>query len=202
MSKWRIEKKLWARGYRTIVGIDEVGYGCVAGPVVAGAVIWSPEVGVSGLNDSKKLTAVVRRGLSQKIMKKALAWGVGESSVMEINSIGLGRARKLAMTRAIDNMGTAIDYLLVDGINFSYGKLVGERIIGGDGKSASIMAASIIAKVYRDKMMTSLHRLYRRYGWLHNKGYGTKLHLARIKQYGLTAWHRINYKCFDGMDKN
>ncbi|MFA4931218.1 MAG: ribonuclease HII [Patescibacteria group bacterium] len=194
---WKIENGLWRQGYKFIAGIDEVGYGAWVGPVVVGAVIWTKNDRPRGMQDSKKLSARQRLLLSQKIKGRALVWGVGEGSIDEINQQGLAGARQLAIHRALCVLKVRPDYLLIDGNKYVESEYMGEAIIGGDGLSPLIAAASIVAKVYRDAIMTSLHRLYRRYGWARNKGYGTKFHQAMIAKYGLTAHHRCNYKCFD-----
>lgn len=192
----KLEEDLWNKGYELVAGLDEVGYGAWAGPVVAGAVIWSTKEKVYKINDSKLLKAGLREDLALKIKDKAVAWGVGEGSVKEITDLGLARARNLAMTRALESLKIEPEYLIIDAVNLKWKGKPCLPIIKGDSKSITIAAASIIAKVHRDKLMTEMHQEYGNYGFDKHKGYGTKAHQENISKYGLCLQHRSNYKCF------
>jgi ribonuclease HII len=188
-----------------ILGVDEVGRGCLAGPVVAGAVLLPPidpvsELGrrLKDLNDSKKLSAPQRERLSVTI-KEVAKWTVGQASVEEIDEINILNASFLAMKRAIDQLNEMVpnDYpivVLVDG-NKRIKNLAGIQtpVVDGDAKSASIAAASIIAKVHRDALMQELHHDHPHYCWQQNKGYGSRAHREAIDVYGLTTWHRQSF---------
>ncbi len=202
------EKKLWKKGFSAIGGIDEVGRGSFAGPVVAGCVVFSKKVGMNFLdegvkiNDSKKLTETAREKADMWIRKNALTWGIGEASVATINRIGIVKATEIAFRKAIksaNKKGSNIDFLIIDAFYIPYVKGLKRKnqkaIIKGDTKSVSIAAASIIAKVYRDKLMVKLsrNRKYKKYGWETNKGYGTKDHRDAIKHQGITKFHRVKF---------
>ncbi len=234
VSTFRYERKLWKKGYKVVVGADEVGRGAWAGPVVAAATAFAPQIknlklkiknGGITIDDSKKLTARQRERAEKWIKKNALCWGTGEASVSEINKHGMGKASRSAFRRAItkckkglqttdyrlqpgkavDRRLSAVDFLLIDAFYLPYtaGFPVGKRgrgkkarqmaIINGDEKCFSIAAASILAKVYRDKLMRRLSRKRSRYGWARNKGYGTSEHQRAIKRYGLTRLHRKKF---------
>lgn len=189
----RIEQELYAQGYLRIVGIDEVGRGACAGPVVAGAVLFSPQQRpISGVTDSKLLTAARRQQLAIAIQAQ-VEWGIGVASVAEINELGIAPATLLAMQRAVDHL-SSIDYVLVDGIiPPPLTQLPAEKvmtIIKGDQLVYSIAAASIIAKVYRDELMTQLHTEHVDYGWEKNKGYGTASHRQAVGKHGASVHHR------------
>lgn len=201
------EKALWKKDYTVIAGIDEVGRGAFAGPVVAGCVIFKKsekliqETNVK-INDSKKLTSKQREIANIWIRENCLAYGIGSASVAEINKYGIVAATNKAFRRAIKNCDKQIEFLLIDAffvprvINFPKGKQY--SIVKGDTKSISIAAASIIAKVHRDKLMTELSKkstrsavtVYKKYNWDKNKGYGTKEHQDAIKEHGITKLHR------------
>lgn len=194
------EKRLWKRGYKYIVGIDEVGRGAFAGPVVVGAVVFPKQiVEINGINDSKLLKPRFREQLAKEIKQKALAWDVTEVNVGVINRIGIGKATAKAMRKTISDLareGYPPDFVLVDYFYIPYLRglrLKNQKAIkNGDQKSFSIAAASILAKVHRDKIMRSLARKprYKVYGWGRNKGYGTKFHQKAILRHGLTRFHR------------
>ncbi|MBU0648324.1 ribonuclease HII, partial [Patescibacteria group bacterium] len=148
---WKIEKDLWSQGYKYVAGIDEVGYGAWAGPVMAAAVVFDPERIVYGMRDSKKINSKSRLGLSGKVKKRSVAWSIGGGSVEEIYDNGLKVARELAFSRAIESLGVKPDYLIVDGLGYQWQDVPSMKIVGGDGISATIAAASIVAKVERDK---------------------------------------------------
>jgi len=200
------EKKLWRKGYKFVAGVDEVGRGCFAGPVVAGAVVFAPnskfQFPISSsenkiwINDSKKLTPRQRESASEWIKQNAMAWGIGEAPASLINRIGMGKATKVAFRRAISSCRSKsrIDFLLIDAFYIPWVSGLRRKnqkaIIDGDEKSVTIGAASIIAKVYRDKLMRELSRKHPSYGWGRNKGYGTREHRLAIRKNGVTRFHR------------
>jgi ribonuclease HII len=258
LPNFSFEKRLWRRGFEFVAGADEVGRGCFAGPVVAAAVAFAPisnsQLVISNdkqrirINDSKKLTPRQREKADRWIRKNALAWGIGQASVSEINRLGIGKATQVAFRRAVkqakdslslrakrsnlkpkkglaeDAEPKQINFLLIDAFYIPYvqnlfmpAKKARKRkkidfvtllrnsvtrtagrqlaIVHGDEKSFSIAAASIIAKVYRDKVMVSLSKQpkYKKYGWGRNKGYGTREHQKAIKKWGITRLHRKKF---------
>jgi ribonuclease HII len=199
MSKanYEIETELKELGFRFIVGIDEAGRGPGAGPVVAAAVI-IPEEALPDLlgevNDSKKVSPKKRERLYDEIMSKCIV-GLQEVSASVIDEINILEATKLAMARALDKLDM-YDYIIVDG-TVDLRKMCPvpqQQVIKGDSKSVSIAAASIIAKVYRDRKMLELHKIFPVYGWDKNKGYLTKEHMEAIKTYGITDYHRATFR--------
>jgi ribonuclease HII len=186
------EHKLFMQGYSAIAGIDEVGRGPLAGPVVAAAVILPQDFYLAGLNDSKKLSEVKRNEFYEVIREKADSVGIGMIEAEEIDTINIYEATKKAMNQAIANLRKNPDYLLIDAmkLNTPYPQ---ESIIKGDSKSVSIAAASIIAKVTRDKLMKEYALIYPEYGFDQNAGYGTKRHLDGLGQYGATPIHRKSF---------
>ena len=190
---WREEKRLWCEGYRYVAGLDEVGYGAWAGPVVTAVVIWPKNIVIYKLDDSKKLKFDDRERLAKKIKSQAFAIAVGEASVEEIADLGLGVARDLAMTRALEKLPVIPDYIITDAVKLNWRDKPCLAVIKGDAKIASVAAASIVAKVYRDDLMKQLSRIYKRHGFARHKGYGTKYHQEMILKYGLTGQHRVNY---------
>ncbi len=192
-SNTKIERGLWKKGYKLIAGLDEVGYGAWAGPVVAGVVVWQPKKKIYKIRDSKILTAKVREKLAKKIKKEAVGWAVGEASVEEIAEKGLGQARNLAMIRALERLEFVPDYLLIDAVKLCWKDVDFKAIIKGDSRSISIGAASIVAKVYRDNLMEKLDGAYSKYGFAKHKGYGTKYHQEMMRRYGFSGQHRMNY---------
>jgi len=195
------ENELYARGVRYIAGIDEVGRGPLAGPVVAAAVILPADFDVPGVDDSKKLTARKREMLYGMIKEQALAWGVGEVDNLVIDEINILEATKRAMKAAVNAAGrelaaahgVVIEHLLIDAVVLKDVGIPQTNIIKGDAKSVSIAAASIIAKVTRDMMMDEFHRLYPCYGFDRNKGYGTKTHFEAIGLHGICEIHRKSF---------
>jgi ribonuclease HII len=176
-------------------GCDEAGRGCLAGPVVAGAVILPKSFKHPLLNDSKKLTEKQRYELRPLIEKEALAWGVGIVDHTEIDEINILNASFLAMHRAVDQLMLRPELLLIDGNRFNTYDGVDHRcIIKGDSKYLSIAAASVLAKTYRDDMMLELNDEYPNYQWNKNKGYPTKKHRAGIKEFGTSPYHRMTFK--------
>ena len=192
-SLLKIEKELYEAGYRLVAGGDEAGRGPLAGPVVAAACILPPSFDLPGLNDSKKLTDKKREFLNQMIQQQALAYSLGSASVTEIDTLNILQATKLAMQRAIEKLALTPDYILVDGRDKLDITLRHEPVIGGDRLSANIAAASILAKVARDKIMCDLQQLYPNYSFDLHKGYCTKLHLAEIDKFGPCPVHRRSF---------
>lgn len=190
MSQFEKEKK--AAGFTAICGIDEVGRGPLAGPVVAAAVILNEDHQILGLNDSKQLSITKRESLVKEIKKNARAIGIGEATAEEIDQINIYEATKVAMQRAIDQLEISPDCLLIDAMVLPNG-LPQEKIIKGDARSVSIAAASIIAKVYRDEWMANYGKDYPAYGFDKNAGYGTKQHLAAIESQGILSIHRKTF---------
>ena len=176
-----------------ICGVDEAGRGPLAGPVVAAAVILDPQRPIDGLNDSKKLTAARREMLAVEIREKALAWAVAEASVEEIDRLNILQASLLAMQRAVSGLSLVPEKALVDGNKCPVLACPVEAIVGGDGKLAAIAAASILAKTVRDAQMQELHVLYPQYGFDRHKGYPTALHLAALREHGISPVHRRSY---------
>src|SRR5882757_4554586 len=173
-----------------ICGVDEAGRGPLAGPVVAAAVILEKKRIPKGLNDSKQLTEDNREELYPRIMELAIAVGVGEASVDEIDLVNIRQATHLAMARAVRALGIAASFALVDGNDPPALPCRCDTLVGGDGRSLSIAAASIVAKVTRDRMMVALHDEHPGYNWRSNKGYGTPDHLHGLRACGVTIHHR------------
>lgn len=225
---FKYEEKLWRRGFKYIAGCDEVGRGCLAGPVVAGCVVFArdsvknfADLDIPKIDDSKRLTLLMREKASKWIKENCLSWGIGIGSVSEINKKGIGKATLSAFRRAVLSVmkksNIRVDYLLIDAFYVPYtrGLRIGTKngfndrknpklpkddsrqlaIIKGDEKSFSIASASIIAKVYRDNLMLSLSKRskYKKYGWDKNKGYGTRAHQEAILTNGATRYHRLKF---------
>lgn len=176
-----------------ICGVDEAGRGPIAGPVVAAAVILDPRKIPAGLKDSKLLKPKAREALFETILEDALAVGVGEASVNEIDSINILQATLLAMQRAVSHLSIQPDIVLVDGNQCPVLPYTTEAIIKGDQKIVQISAASIIAKVYRDRLMLQLSRLYPEYGFDVHAGYPTKFHVSQLQTFGVTPHHRRTF---------
>ena len=192
------EREAWSQGFRTVCGVDEAGAGPLMGPVYAAAVILPRECVIEGLNDSKKLTEKKREALYEVITATAVAWSVASVSAAEIDATDILSARMKAMQSAIDGLAVKPDMALIDG-NRDHGKHAAittphRCIVGGDGCSASIAAASILAKVSRDRyVMEVLDKRYPQYQFAKHKGYGTKLHYAMLDQYGPCPEHRLTF---------
>ena len=186
------EKKLYKKNITLIAGVDEVGRGPLVGPVVAAAVILPKNYKLEGLNDSKKLTEKKREELYPIIMKDAISVGIGEVSAKEIDEINIYEASRKAMMIAIDNLDVKPEHILVDAMPL-FTDIPHDAIIHGDALSLSIAAASVIAKVTRDKMMIDLDEKYPMYGFKKHKGYPTKLHLENLKKYGPLENYRFTY---------
>ena len=193
LDLWLYEHAAAQEGFRCICGIDEAGRGPLAGPVCAAAVVLPPDAEIDGLNDSKKLTDKKRRALYDVITAQALAYGIAFADEKEIDEINILQAAFLAMRRAFERLGVQPDLALIDG-NRAPGLPCAERtIVGGDGKSASIAAASILAKVTRDRLMENYDVQYPQYGFAVHKGYGTKRHYAALHEYGPCPIHRTTF---------
>ena len=195
---WEHECAAWAQGYETVCGVDEAGAGPLMGPVYAAAVILPRGCVIDGLNDSKKLTPKKRDALYDVIIAEAEAWAVASVSAAEIDATDILSARMKAMQLAIDALAVRPDFALIDG-NRDHGKSAAVTalhacIIGGDGCSASIAAASILAKISRDRYVTDgLDPMYPQYGFAKHKGYGTRDHYAMLDQYGPCPEHRMTF---------
>ncbi len=176
-----------------IAGVDEVGRGSLAGSVVAAAVILDPDKPIAGLDDSKKLTERKREQLSEIIKQQALSWSIAEASVAEIDELNILQATLLAMQRAVAGLHIQPDEVLVDGNRLPTLTIPALAIVKGDSKIPAISAASIIAKVYRDKLMVEYHRLYPDFSFHLHKSYGTSQHLSEIKQFGFLEVHRKSF---------
>lgn len=180
-----------------VCGVDEAGRGPLVGAVVAGAVVLDPDQPIEGLKDSKKLTPARREYLYEQIMQKAKAWGIGEASPLEIDQINILQATMLAMRRAIEDLSTRLgkwpDRALIDGNRCPELPISAEAIVKGDAKEPAISAASILAKVTRDRQMQILHERHPQYGFAQHMGYPTEAHFAALKQYGVCAEHRRSF---------
>lgn len=193
-----LEQAARQRGYAVVCGCDEAGAGPLMGPVCAGAVILPPGCNIPGLDDSKKLTEKKREALYGVITERAIAWAVASVSAAEIDATDILSARIRAMALAIEALTLRPDYVLIDG-NRDHGRcasidLPHETVVGGDGRSVSIAAASILAKVTRDRYVTQvLDREYPQYLFAQHKGYGTKLHYEKIREFGISPVHRKTF---------
>ena len=176
-----------------VAGVDEAGRGPLAGPVVAAAVILRQEDCPDGLNDSKQLTAARRAVLEVEIKARALCWGIGVASVEEIDEINILWATMLAMTRAVEALAHDCAHVLVDGNRCPKWRWASTAVVEGDAKCLSIAAASILAKEARDRMMVEAAVAHPHYGWETNKGYGSPMHLAALREHGPTPLHRRSF---------
>ena len=189
------ERQASAEGFRFVAGVDEVGRGCLAGAVVAAAVILDLSKPLfAGLNDSKKISAKNRIRLDAEIRANAISFAVGQIEAEEVDRINILQATKKAMHIAVAKLNPAADFLLVDALQLKEIDLPQKAIIHGDAISASIAAASIIAKTYRDDLMTRLDKIYPEYGFAKHVGYGTPAHFAAIKLYGACPLHRKTFR--------
>jgi len=188
-----LEKQLHEEGYNLVCGVDEAGRGPLAGPVCAAAVVLPEDCDLPGLNDSKKLTEKKREALYDQIIEKAVAYGIAFSSVEEIEEINILSAALLAMKRAIEKLPQAPDMALIDGNTTRDIKVPARSIVGGDGKCACIAAASVLAKVTRDRLMLDMAKEYPQYGFEKHKGYGTKAHYAALEEHGPSPIHRMSF---------
>ena len=188
------ERSLWQKDIKLVAGIDESGRGPLAGPVVAAVAILPPFKKIEGIKDSKKLSQSRREELFESITKEALDWGIGIVSERKIEEINILQATRLAMLKAVQDMEISPEFLLIDGPIHLDTKISQQPIIDGDEKSFSIGAASIIAKVTRDRLMQKYHRLFPKYGFNTHKGYGTQKHLDALRIHGPCPIHRRTYE--------
>ena len=192
-NMWEIEDKLFAQGIKLICGVDEAGRGPLAGPVCAAAVILPAHVDIPGLNDSKKLSDKRRRELFPVIKEKAIAYGIAFADHNEIDQINILQATYLAMRRAIDALQVKAEFALIDGNRATEFGLPFQTVVHGDSLSASIAAASILAKVTRDDWMLQMATQYPQYGFDVHKGYGTKAHYEALTKFGPCPIHRTTF---------
>ena len=194
MPDFKIESEVKLKGFKYVCGVDEAGRGPLAGPVCAAAVILPEDTYIEGLNDSKKLTEKKREALIDVIKEKAIAWSVAFASVEEIEEVNILNATYLAMNRAIEGLSVNPDFALIDGNRVPTDiKVPCETVIKGDALSCSIAAASIIAKVTRDRLMDEYDEKYPQYGFLKHKGYGTAAHYKAVDEFGLCPIHRKSF---------
>ncbi len=193
MADFSIEKQYQAQGYALIAGVDEAGRGPLCGPVCAGAVILPEGMEELGINDSKKLSEKKREELYDHITERAIAWGVGLASPEEIDQINILNATMLAMNRAVAAMGVTPDLLLIDGNRNKGIERPSITVVKGDAKSLSIAAASILAKVTRDRIMCQYAQDYPQYNLAKHKGYPTAEHMALVRQYGVNEIYRKSF---------
>lgn len=188
------ERALWAKGFRVVAGLDEVGRGPIAGPVIAAAVVLPPDQQpIDGLRDSKLLSAKQRERLADEIRRAALAWALGGASVREIDRVNIRRAAALAMRRAVERLPQPPDYILLDGNPLPELDWEHEAIVGGDNLCQTVSAASVLAKCARDRLMGLLAPRYPDFGWDHNMGYATQDHLSALAQSGPSPHHRMTF---------
>ena len=193
IDMWEYERKYLDQGYKLIAGVDEAGRGPLAGPVCAAAVILPSNIDIPGLNDSKKLTDKRRRELMPIIKEKALAYGIAFANEHEIDEINILQATFLAMERAVSQLAIQPELLLIDGNRQKDFGIPAETVIKGDSLSASIAAASILAKVTRDDLMLEMAEKYPQYSFDIHKGYGTKAHYAALAEHGPCPVHRMSF---------
>jgi ribonuclease HII len=198
-----VENSIRRMGFNYVAGVDEVGRGCLAGPVVAAAVVLKPEKYVARICDSKTVTALERVKLYKQITKWAIAWCVAAADCEEIDRINIHQASLQAMHRAVQGLSPTPDFVLVDAFRIPDLLMAQRAVTHGDSRCTAIAAASIVAKVTRDRMMLELHNRYPRYGFDKHKGYATKDHLTAVSQYGYSDVHRRTFRppsLFDTMD--
>ncbi len=189
---WELQNEL-SDGCEVVCGVDEAGRGPLAGPVCAAAVILPKNLVIEGLNDSKKLTEKKREALYDEIVKNAVSYGIAFASVEEIEEINILSSALLAMNRAIAQLDPQPQLALIDGNTTRSIALPAKAVVGGDGKCAAIAAASVLAKVSRDRLMLELAKEYPQYGFEKHKGYGTKAHYAALDEYGPSPVHRLSF---------
>jgi ribonuclease HII len=194
LARRTIENALRRYGFVHVAGVDEVGRGCLAGPVTAGAVILDPVRHIAGLADSKLLTAAARERLFEAIARNAVAWRVISVDPIEIDRINIHQATLRAMQRAVLALSPLPDAVLVDAFRIPDLPMAQRGVVGGDRRSAAIAAASIMAKVTRDRMMRALHATDPRYGFDRHKGYATADHLAAVAKFGYSVQHRRSFR--------
>ncbi|MBQ8389332.1 MAG: ribonuclease HII [Clostridia bacterium] len=202
MLEFTLEKELQAQGYTAICGVDEAGRGPLCGPVCTAACILPADVDIPGLNDSKKLTEKKREALFDIIKEKAIAYSVAYATVEEINELNILEATLLAMRRAIDGLQVKADFALIDGNICRDFQVEARSVIHGDAISPSIAAASVLAKVSRDRVCLELDREYPQYGIAAHKGYGTKAHMDALRKYGPAPIYRTKFIRFLNDENN
>ena len=195
----RFEADAHARGYSRVAGVDEAGRGPLAGPVVAAAVILADATPTEGINDSKQLTPAKRNAAYRRICREALSIGVGVIDANVIDRINILQSSLLAMTVAVEHLAPSADYLLIDGIHLTALSLPQIAIPKGDARSVSIAAASIVAKVTRDRLMEAYHLRFPEYGFARNKGYPTRAHREAVQRLGCCPIHRLSFKGVKGV---
>jgi len=193
-ARRNIENALRRAGHTCVAGVDEVGRGCLAGPVTAAAVVLDPARPITGLRDSKLLTADARERLHDRIIRHAIAWRVVSRSVADIDTLNIHKASLAAMRDAVLGLDPAADYVLADGFAIPDLPVPHQGLVKGDRRCACIAAASILAKVTRDRLMMALDQEDPRYGYARHKGYATAEHLAAIRQHGLSEAHRRTFR--------
>ncbi len=197
----RCEKEAWQNGARLIAGVDEVGRGCLFGPVTAAAVILNPDDRIRGLRDSKLIEREVRERLAEQILKRCLAWAIASVDAARIDEINIYQASRVAMRDAVLQLQPEPDFLLVDAMRLDH-PCQQRALIHGDAISASIAAASILAKVHRDSIMREFDSIYPQYGLASNKGYGTPIHRAALLEHGATPLHRRSFAPVGGLERS
>jgi ribonuclease HII len=198
-----LENSIRRMGFNCVAGVDEVGRGCLAGPVVAAAVVLNPDRYIPRVCDSKTVTALERVQLYERITKTAIAWKVAAAECAEIDSINIHQASLRAMQRAVNGLVPSADFVLVDAFRIPDLLMPQRAVIHGDARCTAIAAASIVAKVTRDRLMLELHNRDPRYGFDRHKGYATKDHLAAVSEHGYSEVHRRSFRpptLFDGLD--
>jgi len=194
INRLKFETQLWSQGYERVLGLDEVGRGCLAGPVVAAGVILKPNSNIPGVRDSKALSLKEREEFVDIIKREAAFWVVRQCSPEEIDELNILWASLKAMQKCVDYQDANPDYLLVDGNRFNDSLIPYTCLTKGDDRSESIGAASILAKVYRDNLMHERHEEYPYYGWNTNVGYPTKKHYEGLMEFGYSPLHRKSFK--------
>jgi len=190
-----LENELWSTGLRRVAGLDEAGRGPLAGPVAAAAVLLPEGYRLAGLDDSKKLTAARREKVFEALLEDdRVEWGLAYAEVEEIEEVNILRATHAAMARAVGTLRVAADFCLIDGLNVPGFPLPSRGVVKGDGISLSIAAASVIAKVSRDRRMLGYAEEFPEYGFERHKGYGTKVHLEALRRHGPCAIHRRTFQ--------
>jgi ribonuclease HII len=195
MADWSLEEEAWTKGRAVVAGVDEAGRGPLAGPVAAAAVILPRGFDVAGLDDSKKLSAARRERLYRRLTEDpGVCWGLAFCEADEIDRLNILRATHRAMQRAVESLGEAVDFCLVDGLKVPGFPFPHLGVVKGDARSVSIAAASIIAKVSRDRRMVEAAREFPAYGFERHKGYGTKVHLEALRRHGPCRIHRRSFQ--------
>lgn len=192
-DRLKYERQLWAENYNRVMGLDEVGRGCLAGPVVAAGVIFGSQTNIPALRDSKGVGEAERIELSRQIKEEALFWTIQEGSIAEIEELNILWASIKTMQKCVEQAVPKPDYLLVDGNRFTNSLIPYTCVVKGDDRSMSIAAASILAKVYRDDLMRKYHEEFPQFGWDTNVGYPTAVHKKALREFGYTLLHRTSF---------